>query len=191
MPNVMAGQPNIGGALCESSVIPFLVPRRKVQLTPAVPVPCRNAAKIGERKTWTQSEFCTWQNSVRRQEPPKMYVYHTSLRDGQTSCKVWLTSVEHRRCSNEAKTRYPLKYDGVPKPANRSQPIVGQSSPYYEDIWRRYRCFTSFFPIVDTCFICEDSPTNLCRGVQMAIFCVLFASCIFSEPRAAHFRHAF
>jgi len=28
MANVMAAQPNIGGALCESSVIPFLVPRR-------------------------------------------------------------------------------------------------------------------------------------------------------------------
>jgi len=34
-----------------------------------------NAANIGERKTWTQSEFCTWQNSVRWQEPPKMYIY--------------------------------------------------------------------------------------------------------------------
>ena len=30
MPNVMAAQLNIGGAVCESSVIPFLVPRRKV-----------------------------------------------------------------------------------------------------------------------------------------------------------------
>jgi len=28
MPNVMATQPNIGGALCQSSIIPFLVPRR-------------------------------------------------------------------------------------------------------------------------------------------------------------------
>jgi len=27
-------QPNTGGALCESSVIPLLVPRRKVWLTP-------------------------------------------------------------------------------------------------------------------------------------------------------------
>jgi len=35
MPNVMAALPNIGGALCESSVIPFLVPRRKVWLTSA------------------------------------------------------------------------------------------------------------------------------------------------------------
>jgi len=30
MPNVMAALRNIGGALCESSVIPFLVPRRKL-----------------------------------------------------------------------------------------------------------------------------------------------------------------
>jgi len=64
MPSVMAAQPNIGGVLCESSVIPFLVPRSKVWLTPAAGVPCSNAANIGERKTWTQSEFCTWQNSV-------------------------------------------------------------------------------------------------------------------------------
>ena len=38
IPNVMAAPPNIGGALCESSVIPFLVPRRKVWLTPAAGV---------------------------------------------------------------------------------------------------------------------------------------------------------
>ena len=53
MPNVMAAQPNIGGAVCESSVIPFLVPRRKVWLTPAAGVPCNNAANTGERRTWT------------------------------------------------------------------------------------------------------------------------------------------
>jgi len=38
MPTVMAAQPNIGGALCESFVIPFLVPRRKAWLTPAAGV---------------------------------------------------------------------------------------------------------------------------------------------------------
>ena len=53
MPNVMATRPNIGGALCKSSVNPFLVPRRKVWLTSAVGVPCSNAANIGECKTWT------------------------------------------------------------------------------------------------------------------------------------------
>ena len=53
MLNVMAAQPNIGGVLCESSVIPFLLPRREVRLTPAARVPCSNAANIGEPKTWT------------------------------------------------------------------------------------------------------------------------------------------
>jgi len=47
MPNVMASQPNIGGALFESLA------------DPTGGVPCRNAANIGIRKTWTQSEFCT------------------------------------------------------------------------------------------------------------------------------------
>ena len=49
MPNVMAARTNIGGALCGSSVIPFLVPRRKVWLMPAAGLPCSNAANIGER----------------------------------------------------------------------------------------------------------------------------------------------
>ena len=58
----------------QSSVIPFLVPCRKVWLTPAAGVSCSNAANIQECRTWTQSELCTWQNSVRGQEPPKMYI---------------------------------------------------------------------------------------------------------------------
>jgi len=37
MPNVMAAQPNIGGAHYESSVIPFLIPRLKVWMTAAAP----------------------------------------------------------------------------------------------------------------------------------------------------------
>jgi len=52
MPNVMAARLNIGGALCESSAIPFLVARRKFWLTTAARVPSSNAANIGERKTW-------------------------------------------------------------------------------------------------------------------------------------------
>jgi len=51
MPNVMAARLNIGGALCESSVVLFLVPYRKVWLTPAAGVLSSNAANIGERKT--------------------------------------------------------------------------------------------------------------------------------------------
>ena len=53
MPNLMAAQPNIGGALSESSVIPFLIPRCNVWLMPAAGVPCSNNANIRERKSWT------------------------------------------------------------------------------------------------------------------------------------------
>jgi len=77
---------------------------------------------------------------------------------------------------------------GCPKLANRSQPLVGRSSPYYEDMWRRCRCLTSFFS--DCRYMSQlrrYSPTKLSDGAKMAIF----ASCIFSEPRATHFRHAF
>jgi len=74
MPNVMAAQPNTDDAVCEISVIPFLVPRRKVWLMPgAAGVPCSNAANI-ECKTWMQSKFYMWQNSAMGQEPPKMCI---------------------------------------------------------------------------------------------------------------------
>jgi len=127
MPNKMAAQPNIGGALCESSVIPFLVACRKLWLTLAVRVPCSNAANIGERKTWTQSEFCTWQNSVRGQQR-RRGIWRTSPGDGQTSCKVWLASSERRRCSKEAKTRNALKFARVPQ---TRQPISAVSGPKF------------------------------------------------------------
>jgi len=45
---------------------------------------------------------------------------------------------------------------GCPKLTNRSQPLVGWSSSYCEDICGRHCCLTSFFPIVDTCLSCED-----------------------------------
>ena len=77
---------------------------------------------------------------------------------------------------------------GCPKLANRSQPLVGRSSPYYQDMWRRYCYLTSFFPIVDTCLSSEDIARQSCAMVPKWRF---FVSCIFSEPRAAHFRPAF
>ena len=74
MPNVMAAQPNIGGAVCESAVIPLLVPRRSLA-DPAAGVPCTNAANIGEGKTWTQSEcILRLARFHQGQRPPTMYI---------------------------------------------------------------------------------------------------------------------
>jgi len=190
MPNVMATQPNICGALCESFVIPLLAPRQKVWLMATDRVTCSNAANIGERKTWTQSECCSWKNSIRGQEPQKMYTQCTSPGDGQRTCKVLLASAERHRCSNEAKTRSPLKFAGVPKLPSGSQPLVGRSLPYSGDAWRRYCCLMRFFPIVNTCLSCEDIARQSCAMVPRWRFLGDFLHpVIFSEPRATHFRH--
>jgi len=137
---------------------------------------------IGQRKIWTQSKFCTWQNSVRGQEPPKMYIQCISPGDSQTSCKVCLTSAERCRCSNEAKTRNPLKFAGV---TQIHQPISAHSGPkfrYCEDLWRRYCCLTSFFPILDTCLNGEDIGRQRCAMVhRRRFFCFFFAGDIFAS----------
>jgi len=69
-------------------------------------------------------------------------------------------------CSNAAKAQNLLKFAGVPKLANRSQALVGRSLPYYQDMWNRYCCLTSFFPIVDTCLNSEDIAKQSCGWCQ-------------------------
>jgi len=48
---------------------------------------------------------------------------------------VWLTPTTRVPCSNAAKTRNPLKFAGLSKLPDRSQPLVSRSSPYCEDVW--------------------------------------------------------
>jgi len=71
-----------------------------------------------------------------------------------------------------SETRWNLQ--GCPKLGNRSQPLVSRSSPYYEDMWRRYRRLTSFSDCWYIPQLRRYSPTNLCDGAKMAIFCVLY-----------------
>jgi len=93
---------------------------------------------------------------------------------------VWLTPTT-RVCCQEAKTRSNLQQ--CPKLANRSQPLVGWSSPYYQDMWRRYCCLTSFFPIVDTCFTSEDIAQRSCAMVPKWRF---FLRPVFPVSRVQH-----
>jgi len=71
-------------------------------------------------------------------------------------CAVTLTRWE---------TRWNLQ--GCPKLANRSQPLVSRSSPYYQDMWGRYCCLTAFFPIVDICLSSEDIARQICAMVSI------------------------
>jgi len=76
---------------------------------------------------------------------------------------------------------------GCPKLANRSQLLVGRSSPYYEHMWRRYCCLglTSFFRLSIHASVAKIQPDKVVRWCRDADFFVIFASCISSEPRAA------
>ena len=69
---------------------------------------------------------------------------------------------------------------GCPKLANRSQLFVGRSSPYCEVIWNRYCCLTSFSRLSIHALIANTQPDIVvqCNGARIAIFGVIFASCI-------------
>jgi len=85
-----------------------------------------------------------------------------------------------------SKTRWNLQ--GCLKLANRSQPLVGRSLSYCEDMWGRLCCLTSFFLTVDMYLSCEDTAWQICAMVPLWRF---FGSWISSKLGAAHFRSAF
>ena len=85
----------------------------------------------------------------------------------------WRPLLECRAVTPRRKIRWNLQ--GCPKLVNRCQPLVGRSSPYYEDVWRRYHSLTSFFPIVDACLSCEDTARESCAmEPKWRFFCVLY-----------------
>jgi len=102
--------------------------------------------------------------------------------DGQTSCTVWLASGERRRCSNEGKTRNRLKFAGVPQTRQQISAVSRPKFTICEDVWRKYRCLTSFFPIVDICLTCEDIARQVVQWCADGEFW-RFLSPVFSASR--------
>ena len=89
-------------------------------------------------------------------------------------------------CSNAAKTWKPLKVAGVPQtPETISAAKFTILWGHVEEILLLNKFFSDcrYMPQLR-----RYSPTKLCDGAQMAIFGDFFASCVFSEPRAAGFR---
>ena len=126
MPNVMAVP------CAKDPSFHFRVPRLKVWLTPAAGVLCSNAVNIFR----TQNLDVKWILHVAKfrqgaRATENVYIVY-QLRNCQTSCKVWLASRERRRCSNEAKTRNPLKFAGVPQ---TRQSISSVSGPKFAILW--------------------------------------------------------
>jgi len=100
--------------------------------------------------------------------------------------KVWLSPTT--RCCAVTLPRRETSWNlqGCPKLVNRSQPLVGRSSPYCEDMWRRYCCLTSLFPIVDTCLSCKDIARQSCAMVPRWRFLATFLHPVFSASRVQH-----
>jgi len=171
-----------------------LLNEARVWLTPTTWVPCSNAANIEEHKTWTQSESCSWQNSIRDKSPKKCIYSVPALEMAKHRAKFgWLPLHDVGAVTlPRLETRWNLL--GCPKLPNRSQPLVDRRSRHSEKLWRRYCCLTVIVcPIVDTCLSCEDiaRPTILCDGAQTAIFLRNF--CVLYFQRVAcnkHFRRA-
>ena len=104
---------------------------------------------------------------------------------------VWLTPTT--RCHAVTLPRHETRWklQGCLNLPDRSQPLVGRSSPHCGDMCRTYSCLTSFFPIVDTCLSCEDiARQNCAMAPRWRFLATFFCGCIYSEPCAARFRPA-
>jgi len=121
MPNVMAALP------CSCRHLWKFRIRHKVWLTPTDGVPCSNTANIAKRKTWTQSEFCTLQNSVRGQEPPKVYIV-PAQETAKHPAKFGWPPLSDVGAVTKWRRETGWNLLGCPKLPNRSQPLVGRSS---------------------------------------------------------------
>ena len=89
-------------------------------------------------------------------------------------------------CSNAAKTRNPLKFAGVPQTTGS---ISAASGPKFTILWGHVEevlLFNKFFPIVDTCLICEDIARQSCGMVPRWRLFGDFLRAVFSASRVQH-----
>jgi len=119
-------------------------------------------------KTYQQLEM--WANAQRDGRPAE-YTWRPLFNAAKFD---WHPLLECRAVTlPRCETRWNLQ--GCAKLANRSQPLVGRSSPYYQDMCGRYCCLTSFFPTVDTCLSSEDIARQSCAmEPNWRFFCVLY-----------------
>jgi len=97
--------------------------------------------------------------------------------DGQTLCKVWLTSAEWRRCSNKAKTQNPLKFAWV---SQTCQPISSISGLKFTILWAHVEEILLFNKFFSDCqyISCEDIARQRCVMVHRFLHPVFSASLV-------------
>ena len=76
--------------------------------------------------------------------------------------KVWLTPATRCRAVTLPRRKTRWNWQGCLKLPDGSQLLVGRSSQYCGDVWKRYCCLIRFFPIVDMCLSYEDIARQSC-----------------------------
>ena len=130
-------------------------------------------------------------NFARGKIPPggkrsRKCIYSVPGQETAKQCKVWLTSVERRRCSNVNKKRNPLKLPGVPQ---TNETISAASGPKITILWEHVAeilLLNKFFPIVETCLSCEDIARQICAMVPRWRFLATFLRPVFAASRVPH-----
>jgi len=151
----------------ESSVIPFLVPRRKVWL------PCSNAANILQEnaRLGRKVNFAPGTGRLPLGVKAPKCIHSVLAQEMAKHCVefVW-PPLSDVGAVGLTKPRREARWNllGCPKLANRSLPLVGRNSPYCEDMWRGYCCLTFLISIYT--LVAKIQPIKLCDGAQMAIF---------------------
>ena len=100
--------------------------------------------------------------------------------------KVWLTPTTRCRAVTLPRRETSWNLQGCPKLVNRSQPLVGQSSPsgHVEEIL----LLNNFFPIVDMCLSSEDITRQSCAMVPRWRFLATFLRPVFQRAACSTFQ---
>ena len=121
-------------------------------------LPIYEKARLGCKVNFARSKIPSGGKS------PQKCIYSVPAQEtAKDHAKFGWPPVSDVACSNEVKTRNRLKFAGCPKLVNRSQPLEGQSTPYCEDIWRRYCCVISFFQLLIHALVAKIQPHKVVR----------------------------
>jgi len=117
-----------------------------------------------------QSEFCSWQHFVRRQEPPKMYMYNVPAQEmAKHPAKFYwpplsevsaVTKPRHKTCWNLLGRP---KFARTPQIRQKISAVSGPKFTILRGFVEEINCcLTSFFLTVNTCLCCKDIAGQIC-----------------------------
>jgi len=101
------------------------------------------------------------------QEPPKMYIQETA----KHRAKFAWPPLSDIAAVTKPRRKSAWNLLGCPKLDDRSQPLVGWSSPYCDDMSARYCCLTNFFRLlIKICLSCKDIARQSCAMMHRWLF---------------------